>query len=198
LARPWTYFWSYNAYLVISDALTAGVAWEVYRKVFGPAIALPASTPRRIAVRLLIVISAWAVLSLLLRAKGSGPQARVAVAGKQMLYGALAGVFFVLVVCSIRMGISWRPRVAAIVRGLAVILVVNLAMAIARTHLNGRAARAADDIGQLAYLCSYSYWVWCFLEKEQPVPTSVPPELVSALARKLETVRSTGEVSPQV
>jgi hypothetical protein len=197
LARPWTYFWCYYAYLLISDILTAGVAWEVYRKVFGPAIALPASTPRRIAVRLLIVLSAWALLSTLLRAQANGPYTRVAVTGKQMLYGALAGAFCVLVVCSNRMGISWRPRVAAIVRGLALILVANVATAIVRGFITGRAARTADDIGQIAYLLSYSYWVWCFLEKEQPAPASAPPELVTALANELETLKSTTQVSTQ-
>jgi hypothetical protein len=40
-----TYFWSYYASLIVWDVLTARVAWEVYRKVFGPAIALPTSTP---------------------------------------------------------------------------------------------------------------------------------------------------------
>jgi hypothetical protein len=193
-----TYFWSYYGSLIVWDALAAGVAWEVYRKVFGPAIALPTSTLRRIAARLLIVVGAWALLSILLRATASGPFTRLAVTGEQLLYGALAATFCVLVVYSHRMGISWRPRVAVIVRGLAVILVVNLAMAIVRGHSSGRLARAAGDIGELACLLAHSYWVWCFLEKEQPVPTSAPPELVSLLARELETVRSTGEVSTQV
>jgi len=198
LASRRTYFWFYYGSLIVWDALTAGVAWEVYRKVFGPAIALPTSTPRRIAVRLLIVLGAWAALSVLLRATASGPFTRLAVTGEQMLYGALAATFCVLVVYAHRMRITWRPRVAVIVRGLAVILVVNLATAIVRGHSSGSLARAAGDVGQFACLLSYFYWVWCFLEKEQPVPTSVPPELVSALARELETVRSTGEVSTQV
>jgi len=59
-------------------------------------------------------------------------------------------------------------------------------------------ARVADESGQIAYLLSYLYWAWCFLGKEQPVPRTAPPELVHALAKELETLKSTGQVSTQV
>ena len=59
-------------------------------------------------------------------------------------------------------------------------------------------ARVADDAGQVANLLSYLYWAWCFLGKEQPVPRTAPPELVYALAKELETLKSTGQVSTQV
>lgn len=193
-----TYFWSYYAFRVISDLLTALVAWEVYRKVFGPAAALPPATPRRIALNLLMVLSLWALLALLLRATVTGTYTRIAITGQQMLYGGLAGTFGVLVLYSRKMGISWRPRVAKITYGFALILIVNLVMAVVTGRTHGRLARAADDIGQIAYLFSYSYWAWCFWEKEQPVPTNAPPELVSVLAKELETLKSTLEVSTQV
>jgi len=183
---------------VISDVLTALVAFEIYRKVFGPAMALPPATPRRITVNLLLVVSSWAILGSLLRATVTGTYTRIAVTGQQMLYGALAGTFGILVFYAYRMRITWRPRVAAIMRGFAVILVVNLAMAVLKGRTQGQLARAADDAGQIAYLLSYLYWAWCFLRKEQPVPTTAPPELVSALARELETLKSATQVSTQV
>jgi hypothetical protein len=198
LANVWTYFWAYYAFRAISDVLTALVAWEVYRKVFGPAMALPVATPRRITLNLLLVLSVWAFLGFLLRATVNRPFVRIALTGQQMLYGALAGSFGVLMLYSRKMGISWRPRVARITYGFAFILIVNLAMGILKGRTHGQLARTADDVGQIAYLLSYLYWAWCFLEKEQPVPTGVPPELVSALAKELEAVRSTREVSPQV
>lgn len=193
-----TYFWFFYAFRLISDLLTALVAFEVYRKVFGPPMALPPSTPRRITVNLLMVVSSWAILGSLLRVTVPGTYTRIAVTGQQMLYGALAGTFGILAFYAYKMGISWRPRVAAIMRGFAVILIVNLAMAVLKGRTQGQLARAADDAGQIAYLLSYLYWAWCFLGKEQPVPTTAPPELVSALAKQLETVKSTTQVSTQV
>jgi len=193
-----TYFWLYYAFRVISDVLTALVAFEVYRKVFGPAMALPPATPRRISLNLLMVVSSWAIFGSLLRATVTGTHAWIAVTGQQMLYGALAGAFGILAFYAYKMGISWRPRVVAITRGFAVILIVNLAMAVLKGRTQGQLARAADDAGQIAYLLSYLYWAWCFLGKEQPVPTTAPPELVSALAKELETLKSTTRVSTQV
>lgn len=193
-----SYIWSYYAFRVIADLLTALVAWEVYRKVFGPASALPPTIPRRIALNLLMVVSSWVFLATVLRATVTGIYARIALTGEQMLYGALAGTFGVLILYSRRMGISWRPRVASIAHGFAVILIVNLAMAFLKSHTHGQMMRTANDVGHVAYLLSYIYWVWCFLEKEQPVPTSVPPELISALAKELETLKSPIQVSTQV
>src|SRR5262249_23034006 len=86
LASFWTYFWLYFAFRLISDVLTALVAWEVYRKVFGPAMALPASTPRRIALKALAVMAVWVVLGLVLRATVGASSARKALTGEQMLY----------------------------------------------------------------------------------------------------------------
>lgn len=193
-----SYFWSYYAFRVIANLLTALVAWEVYRKVFGPAIALPPATPRRIALNLLVMLSSWTLLAPLLRPTVSGPYTRMALTGEQMMYGALAGTFGVLILFSRKMGITWRPRIAAIVCGLAVILIVNLAMAFLKSHLHGGTMRTANDVGQIAYLLSYLYWAWCFLEKEQPVPSSAPPELISALAKELETLKSATQVTIQV
>ena len=193
-----TYFWSYYAFRVISDVLTALVAFEVYHKVFGPSMALPPATPRRITVNLLIVVSSWAILASLLRATVTGTYTRIAVTGQQMLYGGLAGAFGVLAFYAYKMGISCRPRVAAIMRGFAAILIVNLATAVLKGRTQGHLARVADDAGQIAYLLSYMYWAWCFLGKEQPVPRTAPPELVYALAKELETLKSTRQVSTQV
>ncbi len=124
--------------------------------------------------------------------------ARIAITCQQILYGALGGTLGILALYSYRMGISWQPRVAAIMRGFAVILIANLAMAVLKGHTHGVTMGTADDIGEIVYLLSYLYWAWCFLEKEQPVPASAPLELVTALARELETLKSTKQVSTQV
>src|SRR5260370_16714137 len=150
---------------------------------------LPPATPRRIALNLLVMLSSWTLLAPLLRPTVSGPYTRIALTGEQMMYGALAGTFGVLILVSRKLGITWRPRIAAIVRGLAVILIVNLAMAFLQSHIHGGMMRTANAVAQIAYFLSYLYYAWCFFYNEQPVPGTAPPELISALAKELETLK---------
>ena len=99
-------------------------------------------------------------------------------------------VFLVFVGFSQFLSISWRDRELQIATGLGFYSILSLVVSVLHTHQAvGPQYHWLDLVTSIGYLCTLSYWVVSFLQKE-PEPRKISPQMVRFLVSIGGTVQA--------
>ncbi len=140
------------------------LAWSVLRPI---RTSLPSRTPVVIGIVVLVIaVAIWPFAGLQALA-GLSPAIRTIVHVQQTT-AILRVLFFVaLAACSQFLSIGWRDRELQVATGLGFISLVSLALAMLHTHQSTWTQyRHLNQLLVASYICSLSYWIVCFVQKE--------------------------------
>jgi len=149
---------------ILEFAVLVELAWLVLRPIRG---SLSPKTPLVIAIILLVLGAAIWPFSSIQSLVGFAPAVR-AIAHVQQTTSILRVLFFVgLAVFSQFLSIGWRDRELQIATGLGFYSLVSLGTAMLHTHPSTWIQY--NHLNQLvlaSFICSLTYWVFCFSQKE--------------------------------
>jgi hypothetical protein len=171
------------------DIVVFFVAHEIYRKVFGPRMALPKFVPERTAAMMAISFTASAFLSVTLRATNGGSWTRYLVTIEQVLTAAAFATFWILFTYSRSLRITWPKRVWEIWIGFALFLTVSVIAVFVRARASATFAIAADRTAQIADLLAVVWWTWRLRSKEEIVVALTTEEVREMRERHEDTMK---------
>jgi hypothetical protein len=189
---PASYTTAYLAVTVVDSALEFGVLVELAWSVLRP---LRASLPRGalIVIGVLIVALGAAIwpFSGIHQLASLAPAMRNLVRLEQTTSILRILFFLVLAGSSHLLSIGWRDRELQVATGLGLYSFASLVVEILHSHqAMGSQYRNLNQIVVASYLCSLTYWVFSFAQKEA-VRREFTPQMQSLLLAVAGTARTT-------
>lgn len=195
---PERYFVGYAVVAVATVFLIGAVLFELYVRVCGPHLSLPAWVPKTMASWLLVAIGASTVATYGLYNVGSLPKrAALLTAGQGGMLMALFLALTVLVTYSTYLRMKWKTRPKQIVIGLAIYLSVNTLVLFLENHVPREFIAFLDRASQITVLVSLIWWTFA-LRRREPAPEPVTQEMMDTILafhrETVETAKSVGLV----
>lgn len=160
----------YSIEELISTALLALCALDIYRNAYGPLRSQPSWVPRNVLRMVAASIASSVVMGTVLHSRNIDLALRVMNTVDQYVIGALCLSFWVIILYSFPLGRPWRRHNAGIAAGFVLCLTVNLCTVYIRALGGPSAALLAAYIGPASFELSVLWWCWRLW---RPIPVTI-------------------------
>lgn len=194
LIAAWAMFHDFTLYGRLSRAfslitlLAIGAAVvEMWRKVFGPSMALPPWTRLRFWMMLSAAYPACVLITQLCRARNGNELARSLWTFELIITSVAASTMLLLVVYSRKLNITWRPKLQHVAMGFVISLSGGAIAAVTAGRLVPMLT--AQRFGQIAYLAALAFWAHAIFMKEA-LPEKAGLEMVETFWRDFQETQT--------